>query len=120
MCAHSVRGVSRGAKESRKAGVRCPLVRYRFVRLDLAVANMDDAISTPGNVMFVSDKDYRISLAVQPRKQSHDFIACPCVEVPGGLVSEHNRGGVHQGTRNRHALALATGELVGFVQHSIA
>ena len=40
------------------------------------------------------------------------------VEIAGGLVGQHDGRVVHQRARNRHALPLAAGKLVGLVSHA--
>ena len=50
---------------------------------------------------------------VELADELHDRRAGRAVEVPGRLVGEHDRRTPDEGTGDRHALALATGELGG-------
>src|SRR5258705_9530413 len=44
------------------------LVFYCLVGFDFAVADVDDAVGSPGNVVFVGDHNDGVALLMQPRK----------------------------------------------------
>ena len=60
------------------------------------------------------------ALGVQPLKDIHDLDTGPGVEVAGWLISQQNRWLVDERPRDRHALLLSTGELVGVVTGPVA
>ena len=70
------------------------------------------------DVRFVGDEDDGVALFVQARKQRHNFFAGLRIKIAGGLVRKQNGRIVHQRARNRHALALAAGKLIGLVHHA--
>src|SRR5882672_7149222 len=84
------------------------LLLNRFVGSDFAVADVDDAVSVLGNVIFVGDQNDGVSLTVQIGEQGHDFLAGARVEVSSRLVGQDDRRRVHQSARNGNALALPT------------
>ena len=90
----------------------------RFVRSDLSVTNVNDAVSVLRDVMLVSDEDDGVALRVQIVEQAHDFIAGFGVEITGGLVGQHDGRGIDQCAGDGHALALSAGKLVGLVVHA--
>jgi hypothetical protein len=60
----------------------------------------------------VSHEDDRLPGAVQFVEQREDLLRRVAVEVAGRLVGEHDCRRADQRPRDRHALALAAGELV--------
>src|SRR5216684_8202367 len=88
------------------------LLRDGLIGSDLAVADKDDAVRVLRNVMLVSHENDRVSLTVQVGEKRHDFFARFRIEVSGGLVRQHDRWGIDQGSRNRHALPLAAGKFI--------
>ena len=49
----------------------------------------------------------------------HHFDAGAAVQIPGGLIRQQNRRLIQQRPRNRHALLLAAGELIGMMLGAI-
>src|SRR5882762_6487175 len=89
-----------------------------FVRLDLAVPDLDGAVGVVGDVLLVRHEDDRVALGVKPLEQTHDLFPGGRVEVPGGLVGEKDGRAHDEGARDGHPLALAARELVGLVGHA--
>ena len=85
---------------------------------DLAVADVDDAMSVFGDVGLVGDEHDGVALGVERVEEGHDLDAGFGVEVAGGLVGEDDGRAVDQGAGDGDALALAAGELVGLVVHA--
>src|SRR5580765_7672040 len=83
----------------------------REIALDLAVAEADDAPAAGGNLLLVRDHDDTPSQGRDLPEQGHDLVARARVEVSRRLVGQEQRGPVHQGPRDGHALALAAREL---------
>jgi len=52
---------------------------------------------------------------MQARKKRHDIVARCRVQRSGGFVGQEQRRLIDQRAGNGHALALASGEFVGFV-----
>ncbi len=65
------------------------------------------------DVLFVSDQHDGDAFAVQFVEQSHDFFAGLAVQIAGRFIGKDQARVVDQRTRNRHALLLAAGNLVG-------
>src|ERR1035438_1234193 len=86
-----------------------------LVGVDLAVADMDDAMGIFGDVRLVGDQDNGVAVGVQSVKEGHDLQAGLGVQVAGGLVGEDDGGAVDQGTCDGDALPLAAGEFIGLV-----
>src|SRR5437764_15141597 len=83
------------------------LVAYEraAVELDHAPAHgVDDALVVGGH-------HDRGTGAVDPVEDAHDADGGRGVEVPGGLVGEHDERAVHERASDRHALLLAAREL---------
>jgi len=80
---------------------------------DTAVEHPHDPVRVAGDVVLVGDNDDRLTRFVELHQQLHDLVRGPRVEVPGGLVSEHDGRVVDQRPGHRHPLALAARELVG-------
>src|SRR3546814_10894240 len=63
-----------------------------------------------GNIVLMGDQHDGVAFAVQFVEQRHDLGAGVAVQIAGRLVAEQDRRVRHQRARNRHALALATGQ----------
>jgi len=71
--------------------------------------------------VFVSDQEHcDAALHVQALKNAHHFDARPRVEVSGRLVGEQDRRSGNQRPRNRDALLLAAGQLIGVMVGALA
>src|SRR5690554_5294586 len=68
-----------------------------------------------GDVLLVGDQDDGLALVVQLVEQAHDPGGGGAVEVARGFVAEQDPRPGHQRPGDRHALALAAGELPGQV-----
>ena len=81
-----------------------------------AVDHADDAVGGAADREVVGDDQQRqAALDVEPAQQRGDLLGVGAVEVAGRLVGPHDRGVVDERAGDRHALALAAGELVGHV-----
>ena len=88
---------------------------------DLAVDHADDAVGRAADADVVGDDQERqAALAVQPAHQLDDLLGVLAVEVAGRLVGPDDRRVVDERAGDRHALALAAGELVGQVRGALA
>ena len=83
--------------------------RRRLIGEDLAVADVDDAVSVLGDIGFVGDEDDGVAFCVELIEEGHDFGAGLGVEVAGGLVGEDDGRTVDEGAGDGDALALAAG-----------
>ena len=93
--------------------------RNRTVRQYLAVAEDHVPPRVLGDVLLVRHQHDGYAPAVQALEHGHDFHARVRVEVSGRLVGEHQNRIVHDGTRDRHALLLAAGQLVRIVVRAV-
>src|SRR5208282_94387 len=92
--------------------------RRWLVGEDLAVADVDDAVSKLRDIGLVGYEDDGVAAGVELVEEGHDLEAGLGVKVAGGLIGEDDRRVVDQGAGNGDALALAAGELVGLVHHA--
>ena len=75
--------------------------------------NGDDAALEPVNDLdIVGGQEHGGAIFINLLKQTDDIPAMLRVEVASGLISDKNLGLAHNGTGNRHALALTTTELM--------
>src|SRR5439155_13350629 len=84
---------------------------HSFVAVNLAVANVNDAMGARCDVVLVGDQNDSVACPLQPVEQVHDFDAGSRVQVAGRLVGQDDGGMVHQGAGDGDALALPAGEL---------
>ena len=74
----------------------------------------------PRNMRIVRDQDHCLSMIlVETLEQLHDLDAGPAVQRAGRLVSKQNGWLVDDRPRDRHALLLSTGKLVGSMMRSV-
>ena len=75
--------------------------------------NGDDAALEPvNNLDIVGGQQYGGTIFINLLEQADDIPAVLRIKVTSGLISDKNLGLAHDGTGNRHALALTTTELV--------
>src|SRR5205814_278706 len=87
---------------------------------DGAIRKADDPRSVLGDLRLVGDEDdCNPSLGIQPLEDLHDLDARPAVEIAGRLIREQDRRIVEQRARDRDALLLSAGELIGMVAGTI-
>lgn len=80
---------------------------------DLTMLNGNDAALEPvNNLDIMGGQQYGGAIFVNLLEQADDIPAVLRVKVTSGLISDKNLGLAHDGTGNRHALALTTTELV--------
>jgi hypothetical protein len=78
------------------------------------VGDLEDAVGALGDQPVVSDDEERCpNVPVDLPEQLVDEVRVHGVEVARGFVGEQKRGAVHERARDRHALLLTTGQLVG-------
>src|ERR1700676_1585549 len=82
---------------------------YCLVGFNRSVADVDDAVGSLGDIVFMRDQNDCVAFPVQPRKQSHDFIARFAIQISRGLIGQHDRRRVHQGASHCDALPLTAG-----------
>ncbi len=75
---------------SRKNEEAKPILLNGFVRSDLSVADVDDAVRVLRNVVFVRDENDGVALAVQVLEQRHDLLARFRIQVSGWLVGKND------------------------------
>ena len=93
---------------------RMPLARVGY---DLSVAKGYDPISVLRDFCIVGDQDDGNPLiAVKPADDVHDLGRVGRVQISGRLVGEQNRRSIYQSPRDRDALLLSAGKLVGMVR----
>src|SRR6266536_4608200 len=81
---------------------------------DLAVLELDHALAhRVDDALVVGGHDHGGAGPVDALEQLHDVLGGGRVQVPGGLVAEHQQGAVDERARDRDPLLLAAGELVG-------
>src|SRR5438132_13562163 len=81
-----------------------------------AVTERDDARAVLGDVGLVRhEHDRDAALHVEPLKDAHHLDAGLAIEVARRLVGEQQRRPIYERARNRDALLLAAGELIGMV-----
>ena len=87
---------------------------------DAAVAHRDDPRRARGDVALVRDEhDGDPAVAVELLQEREDLEAGARVEVARGLVGQEQRRIGHERARDRDALLLAAGELVGRVVEAV-
>src|SRR5947209_17870184 len=87
-----------------------------LVRLDLPVADVDDAVGARGDVLLVRDEDDGVSGLVQPLEEAHDLVRSVRVERARRLVGQKNGRVVDDRARDCDTVALAARETVGAVE----
>src|SRR5229473_1973858 len=92
---------------------RCGL--SSFVPIDAAVKDMQNAVGVRGDIWLVGDQDNGVSLAVKLIEEAHYLLRSLGVEVSGRLVGQQYRRIIHESSRDCHALALTTRQLVRLV-----
>ncbi len=80
----------------------------------LTVAQLDHAsLHLVDEAGLVCGHDHGRAAGVDPREQLHDVDGRAGIQVSGRLIGEQHLRTVHQRASDRHALLLATGQLVG-------
>ena len=80
---------------------------------DLPIHHVQLTLRATADHRIVGDDDQGDMLCDQLFEQIHHFLAGGLVEIAGRLVGQQH-GGMHAGgARDRHALALPAGKLVG-------
>ena len=98
-----------------------PAACHRLISNDPAISKGDEPRGVLGDVGLVCDQEHRdAALRIQPLEDLHDLDARARVEVAGRLVRQDDGGFVDQRPRDRHALLLAAGQLVGKVVGAVA
>src|SRR6266404_3040822 len=77
-------------------------------------------MSASRNVVLVGDEHNGVTVFVKFLEQLHDVVTGSSIKCTCGLVSEQNRRMINQSARDRYALALAAGKLVGPVRHAVS
>src|SRR5436190_1483629 len=77
------------------------------------VPHANEAIGDARDVGIVCRVDDRLALVMKIAEQLHEAYGVLRIEPAGGLVRPHDARKVHHGSRNRCALLLADGHLVG-------
>src|SRR5579875_600560 len=95
------------------------VARKSFISLHFAVSDMNDAVGMSGDVCLMRDQHDGIAFRVQTLKERHDLLTCMGIEGAGGLVSQENRRVIDERAGDGDALALAAGEFVWLVQHTL-
>ena len=72
----------------------------------------DAALEPVNDLDIVGGQEHGRAIFINLLEQTHDIPAVLRVEVASGLISDKNLGLAHDGTGNRHPLALTTTELV--------
>src|SRR3954470_10262600 len=80
-----------------------------------SVMQLNAAVSEARNSRVVSDHDDGAALLVELTQQAQDDLFVLRVEIAGRLIGENDGRIVDQGTRDAHALLLATGKVSGNV-----
>src|SRR5512141_2538024 len=88
-----------------------PLLLVWPVLDDPAVAERHDPFRVGRDVGLMRDENDRLPLAVQVLEHGHDLLGRPRVEVPRGLVGEHQFRVVDESSRDRNPLLLPAREL---------
>ncbi len=84
------------------------------------VKEADDAVGLAGLLLVVSHHHYRASiLLVEGVEYVHHFGSHARIKVAGRFVGQDYVGIAHYGAGNRHALALAAGELCRHMAHAM-
>ena len=92
----------------------------RLVAYDPAVLERDDALSVERNIgLMRHHHDADAFFAIQPLEDRHDLDAGARIERARGFVGQNDLRIVDQAPRNRHALLLAAGKLVGMMAGAI-
>ncbi len=99
----------RGARRQFGAGVRD----------NLAVLELDYAVGVLRYLTVVRDNDDRVPILGQLAQKLDHLVAALGIERAGRLVGEQYLAAIHQRTRNRDALLLAAGKLIGPVIETI-
>ena len=95
-------------------------VGLRRIFDDPPVVQSHDAPAMTGDPGIVRDDDDRLAFGMQLAEQRHDFGGRAAVEIAGRLVGQQQLRSTHQRARDGHALPLAAGQLIRFVQQAIA
>jgi hypothetical protein len=90
------------------------------VARDQAVPQHYHPLGMRGDVRLVGDHDDRLTFRGKPLEHPHDFFRGGRVEVTGRLVGQEYRWPVDESARNRNALTLSAGKLVGTVMDSVS
>ena len=78
---------------------------------DSSITKTHQALGVVGDVRLVGDQHDGDAFVIEGIEQCHDLFAGGGVQIAGGLIGQDQARLVHQGTGNRHALALTTGQL---------
>ena len=89
-----------------------------FVGVDLAVSDVNYAMRVLGYIGLVGDEDNCVALGLELVEERHNLNASLGVEIACGLIREDDGRTVDESAGDGDALALTTGELVGFVVHA--
>jgi hypothetical protein len=76
-------------------------------------------MSTRCNVVFMGDDSDGSAARVHLLQEIQDFRRAPGIQIPGGLISQHECGLHCQGPRHRDTLLLPTGKLIGLVMRAV-
>jgi hypothetical protein len=88
---------------------------------DEAVLDMNQAVTTSGEVFIVRDDDERAAVrARETEEEIDDRIARVRVEIPGGFVGKEDAGTVDEGTRDGNPLLFAPAQFRREVVEALA
>ena len=97
-----------------RARSRLPLRPVRTSLTNLAVAQRQDSIAESRGKVIVRDQQNRVVVfAVKIVEQAKNFLSGGRIEIAGGFIAQQNGRTKDQGAGDGHALALASGKLVG-------
>ena len=89
------------------------------IALDHPVTEPDDPVGIIGDIFLMGHEDDSVAGGLDIGKDIHNLDGGLAVEVTGRLVSEDQRRVIDEGPRDGYALALTTGELIGFVMAAV-
>lgn len=89
------------------------LIVCLYIRNNLSVLYSYYSLSFGGNIVIMSNKDYRAPLAVKLVKNFHNLNARVAVKISRRLVGENYGGPCRYGPRYRNPLLLTSRHLLG-------
>ena len=81
--------------------------------MDLAIDDMDAPVGARGQCRVMGDDHHGLAVVGDIAQDAEHLLGRSGVEITGRLVGHDDLGAVGERPRQRHALALATGKLIG-------
>ena len=81
------------------------------LRDDTPIKKIDPRVGSVGQSRIVRDIDDRLAPLGQASQRLEHGVSRPGIEIAGRFIGDKHRGIIGQGTRDRHPLLLAAGEL---------